>query len=169
MGDGDGPGTLCAAFQATVGRYPDQVALRVPDGAVSLAWGQYGQRVRQVAAGLAGLGVGRGDTVALMMTNQPEFHLADTAAVHLGAAAFSVYNTLAPGQVAHVLGNAGCRVAVCEEQFAARLLEAAAGTAVEHVVCVDGRPDGTLTLEEVTVGGDPGSGSAGGRWPLVTC
>jgi long-chain acyl-CoA synthetase len=65
MADAAGPGTLCAAFQATVARYPDQVALGTPGGAVTLTWGQYGQRVRQVAAGLAGLGVGRGATVGL--------------------------------------------------------------------------------------------------------
>ena len=91
-------------------------------------------------------------------TNRTEFHLADTAAMHLGAAAFSVYNTLAAEQISHVLGNAGCRVVVCEEQFAARLFEASRGTAVEQVVCVDGQPAGTLTLEAVVAAGDPGFG-----------
>jgi len=47
---------------------------------------------------------------------------------------------------------------VCEEQFARRLLEVADGTAGEHVVCVDGRPAGTVTLEEMVAGGDPGFG-----------
>jgi long-chain acyl-CoA synthetase len=158
MAHAGGPGTLCAAFQATVARYPDQVALRTPGGAVTLTWGQYGQRVRQVAAGLAGLGVGRGATVGMMMANRPEFHLADTAAMHLGAAPFSVYNTLAAEQIAHVLGNAGCRVVVCEEQFAARLIAGSRGTAVEQVVCVDGQPAGTLTLEAVVAAGDAGFG-----------
>jgi long-chain acyl-CoA synthetase len=158
VADAGGPGTLCAAFQATVARYPDQVALRTPGGAMTLTWGQYGQRVRQVAAGLTGLGVGRGATVGLMMANRPEFHLADTAAMHLGAAPFSVYNTLAAEQITEVLGNAGCQVVVCEEQFATRLIEGSRGTAVEHVVCVDGQPAGTLTLEAVVAAGDAGFG-----------
>ena len=152
------PATMCEAFQATVARYPDELALRTAGGAVAITWGDYAGRVRQIAAGLAGLGVRRGDTVALMMTNRPEFHLVDTAALHLGAIPFSVYNTFAAEQIDQVLANAGNRVVLCEEQFVPRLLEVTGGTAVEHVVCVDGQPAGTVTVEEMVAGGDPGFG-----------
>jgi len=158
MTEPDAPATLCEAFQHTVARHPGDVALRTVGGAVPVTWGSYAGRVAQIAAGLAALGVRRGDTVALMMTNRPEFHLADTAAFHLGAVPFSVYNTSAAGQIAHVLADAGARVVVCEEQFAARLLAVVGGTAVHHVVCIDGHPGGTLTLEELMAGGDPGFG-----------
>jgi len=157
---------MCEAFQATVARYPREVALRTPGGAVELTWEQYASRVRGIAAGLAGLGVSRGDTVALVMASRPEFHLVDTAAFHLGAVPFSVYNTFAAEQVTQVLSNAGSRVVVCEQQFAQRLLAVKDSTAVEHVVCVDGRPDGTVTLEEVVAGGDPGFGFET-RWRAV--
>jgi len=116
--------TMCEAFQQTVAQHPQQVALRTPGGAVTITWEEYAGRVRQIAAGLAGLGVRRGDTVALMMTNRPEFHLADTAAFHVGAAPFSVYNTFALEQMTEVLGDAGSRVVICEEQFAPRLMAA---------------------------------------------
>jgi long-subunit acyl-CoA synthetase (AMP-forming) len=53
-----------------------------------------------------------------------------------------------------VLSNAASRVVVCEEQFAAQLLAARDVTAAGHVVCVDGNPDGTLTLGELVAGGD---------------
>ena len=159
--------TMCQAFQQTAERYPQEVALRTPGGAVTITWEGYAGRVRQIAAGLARLGTGHGDTVALMMTNRPEFHLADTAASHLGAVPFSVYNTAAAGQIAHVLADSGCRVVICEEKFAGRLLEAAAGTAVRHVVCVDGRPDSTITLDELAAGGDPEFGFED-RWRAVT-
>jgi long-chain acyl-CoA synthetase len=148
------PATVCEAFQGTAARYPQQVALRTPGGAVAVTWHQYAGRVREIAAGLAGLGVGSGDTVALMMTNRPEFHLVDTAVFHLGAVPFSIYNTFAPEQIRQVLANAASRVAVCEEQFAAQLLAARDVTAVEHVVCVDGNSGGTLTLGDVAAGGD---------------
>jgi long-chain acyl-CoA synthetase len=49
-------------------------------------------------------------------------------------------------------------VVVCEQQFAAKLLEVAGGTALEHLVCVDGEPDGALTLAELQVRGDPAFG-----------
>ena len=158
MADLGSPATMCEAFQATAARCPHELALRTVGGAVTVTWGDYAGRARQIAAGLAGLGVGRGDTVALMMTNRPEFHLADTAAFHLGAIPFSVYNTFAAEQIAQVLANAGNRVILCEEQFVPRLLEVTGGTAVEHVVCVDGQPAGTVTVDEMVAGGDPGFG-----------
>ena len=64
------------------------------------------------------LGVRRGDTVGLMLTNRPEFHLLDTAAMHLGATPFSIYNTSSAEQIAYLLGDAGNRVVAVEAAFA---------------------------------------------------
>jgi long-subunit acyl-CoA synthetase (AMP-forming) len=148
------PSTFCEAFQATARRHPDAVALRTPGDTMSVTWGEYSARVSTIAAGLAALGVRRGDTLAMMLTNRPEFHLVDTAAMHLGATPFSIYNTLAPEQIGYVLSNAGNRVVVCEEQFAATVLAAIPlGGLVQQVICVDGKPDGTVTLESVEAGG----------------
>jgi acyl-CoA synthetase (AMP-forming)/AMP-acid ligase II len=82
--------SLCGAFQITSSANADRPALRDVDGSVEISWGQYAERVRSIATGLASLGVGRGDTVALLLTNRPEFHLVDTAVLHLGAAPFNV-------------------------------------------------------------------------------
>jgi long-subunit acyl-CoA synthetase (AMP-forming) len=65
-----------------------------------------------------------------------------------------------------VLADAGSRVAVCEERFAPRLLTHRGATAVEHVVCVDGRPGGTATLAELEAGADPAFGFQA-RWQAV--
>src|SRR3954468_2361016 len=143
------PATLPAAFQQTVAAHPHRLALASADGSVRLTWRQYGERVERLAGGLASLGVGRGDPVALMLTNRPEFHLVDAAALHVGATPFSIYNTLAPEQMAHLFGNAGNRVVVCEEQFLDQIRAAAPETAVEHVICVDAAPDGTIALSEL--------------------
>jgi long-subunit acyl-CoA synthetase (AMP-forming) len=142
--------TLCDAFQATAAVEPDEVALRNGDGSVEITWREYAERVRRIAAGLAALGVGRGDTVALMMTNRPEFHLVDTAVFHLGATPFSIYNTSAPDQIAHLFSNAGNRVVIAEEQFLDRI-RAARGDAEQPstLVCVDAAPDGAIGLDEL--------------------
>ncbi|MGW0249603.1 AMP-dependent synthetase/ligase [Nocardia goodfellowii] len=149
------PDTLCAAFQANVAKYGDAVALRTMGGAQSLTWREYGDRVRAIAAGLAGLGVGPGDTVALMMTNRPEFHLCDTGVLHAGATPFSVYNTNPVDLLAYQFGNARNKVVICEKQFAPQVLAAVTaaagqGARVEHVLCVDEAVEGTLSLAEVT-------------------
>jgi long-subunit acyl-CoA synthetase (AMP-forming) len=148
--------SLCEAFQNTAARQPGAVALRSLGGATRITWGEYAARVARIAAGLSRLGVGHGDTVALMMTNRPEFNVCDTAAMHLGAAPFSVYNTLPSEQIAYLFRNAGNRVVICEAAFAPRVREAAAGTAVEQVVCVDGAPDGAIALERLEAGDDGG-------------
>ncbi|HWM07353.1 MAG TPA: AMP-binding protein, partial [Actinophytocola sp.] len=145
--------TLCASFQDYVARTPDAVVLRTPGDAVTITWREWDQRVRKLAAGLAALGVGRGDTVGLMLANRPEFHLADAAALHLGATPFSIYNTSAPEQIEYLFGNAGNRVVFCDERFLPRIREISG--AVEHIVCVDGPAEGAMSLADLESRGDP--------------
>ena len=99
---------------------PDEVALRTPRRRASRSPGaSTRERVERIAAGLAALGVERGDTVALMLLNRPEFHLVDTAALHLGATPFSVYNTSTAEQIEYLFANAGNRVVVTEQALPA--------------------------------------------------
>jgi long-chain acyl-CoA synthetase len=151
-----GAATLCEAFQITAAENAGEVALRTPGDAVSVTWAEYADRVRSIAGGLASLGLGRGDTIALMMINRPEFNICDTAAMHLGATAFSIYNTCSPEQIEYLFSNAANRIVICEEQFAELILKAKAGTSVEHVICIDGAPEGTIPLAE-----DEGAAEAG--------
>ena len=144
------PTTMCEAFQRTASVDPDAVALRALGGAVSITWREYAARVETIAAGLAGLGVNPGDTVAIMLTNRPQFHLVDTAVLHLGATPFSVYNTNAAETINYLFENAENRVVVTEEQFVPRLIDAQAiGSKIEHIVCLDGAPHGTISLADV--------------------
>ncbi len=140
---------LCEAFQNTVSRCGDRIALRNSGSDSGITWNEYGRRVERIAAGLAALGIGRGDTVAMMMTNRPEFHLIDSAALHLGATPFSIYNTSAPEQIEYLFGNAANRVVFCEEQFVPRIAEVRGNTEIEHIVCVDAAPQGTTTLDQL--------------------
>nr|WP_221333352.1 fatty acid--CoA ligase FadD11 [Nocardia transvalensis] len=142
---------MCAAFQYNAARQPDAVALRTPGDAATLTWREYARQVRDVAAGLAALGVRRGDTVALMMANRPEFYPLEVGAQHLGAASFSIYNTLPPEQIAHVLTNSGARVVMCEPRYVDRLR--ASGAALDRIVCVDEAPEGTLPVADLIASG----------------
>jgi len=149
--------SLPDAFQKVAAHFGDTVALRAGDGSVELTWAQYRDRVERVAGGLAAAGVGRGDTVAMLLTNRPECPLVDTAAMHLGATPFSIYNTSSPEQIDYVLRHAACRVIVTEARFVERVLGVRAGLpGLEHVVVVDGPVDGTRTLEELEADAAPG-------------
>ncbi len=138
--------SLCEAFQNTVERCGDTVALRTPGGAQEISWREYGERVRRLASGLASVGVGPGDTVGIMLLNRPEFALIDTAALHLGAVPFSIYNTSSPEQVTYLFGNAGNSVVVTEQVFLPSIR--AAETSFETIISIDGG-EGTLSLEDL--------------------
>src|SRR3954468_24952732 len=150
--------TAAATFQFTAQRCADRPALRTLDGATEITWGEYNERVQKAAAGLASLGLKKGDTVALMMVNRPEFHVADAAAMHLGATPFSIYNTYTADQIAFLVEDAAPRVAVTEPQFLERLQEVQKrDNALEHIVVVEGdAPDGGLTLDELEASGEEG-------------
>jgi long-chain acyl-CoA synthetase len=131
--------TIVAAFRTTVEDHPDRVAVRTKDDEISLTWSELRERVDALAGGLAALGVKRGDRVALMMNNRPEFHVADLAVMTLGATPFSIYQTFSPEQIAFVVADAGARVALVESAFADAFR--AAGTDVEHLLVLeDGWP-----------------------------
>ena len=151
MSTSDRPATLCEAFQRTAAVDPDAVALRTPGGATTLTWREYADQVRQVAAGLAGLGVKRGDTVSLMMANRVEFYPLEVGAQHVGAISFSVYNTLPAEQLVYLFDNADTKVVICEAQYVDRIR--ASGADVERIVCLDGSPDGTMSVDDLIAAG----------------
>jgi long-subunit acyl-CoA synthetase (AMP-forming) len=150
--------TLVEAFQVTVAEHGGQTALRTKDDEFKASWAVYGERVRAVAAGLAALGVGRGDTVGIMLTNRPEFHFVDTAAMHLGATPFSLYNTSTAEQIEYLVADAGNSVLVTEQAFLDTVLAVReADNALEHVVVVDGEGrDGAISLAELEARGEEG-------------
>jgi len=145
------PTTLCEAFQRVAAIDPDAVALRTPGDTQTMTWRQYAADVRRVAAGLAGLGIRRGDTVSLMMANRIEFYPLEVGAQHLGATSFSVYNTLPAEQLTYVFDNAGTKVVICEQQYVDRIR--ASGARLEHIICIDGSPEGTLSLDDLYAAG----------------
>ncbi len=151
MSTSDRPTTLCEAFQRVAAVDPDAVALRTPGDTQTLTWRQYADQVRQVAAGLAGLGVKRGDTVSLMMANRVEFYPLEVGAQHVGAISFSVYNTLPAEQLVYLFDNADTKVIMCEAQYVERIR--ASGAAIEHIVCLDGSPEGTMSVDDLIAAG----------------
>ena len=70
-----------------------------------------------LAGGLAALGLKRGDTLALMLANRPEFHLCDLAAMMVGAAPFSIYSTYTAEQIRYLVADAEARILICEQEY----------------------------------------------------
>jgi long-subunit acyl-CoA synthetase (AMP-forming) len=108
--------TLCDQFRVTAMRSGDAPAFsdESPGGAgwQSLTWAQARQRVLELAAGFAALGLAPGERVVFMLPNRSEHVLADLAAVHAGGLGVTLYATLAPEQIAYVVADCDARIAV---------------------------------------------------------
>jgi long-subunit acyl-CoA synthetase (AMP-forming) len=120
--------------------------------------------------GLARLGVGRGDFVAIMATNRPEHVVADQAAVHAGATPSTFYYTLAPEQIRYCAGHCEAKVAVLENRDMLKRWQEIREElpALRHLVVLEGAEDesgdhGVLTWDQLVAGGrealaaDPGA------------
>jgi long-subunit acyl-CoA synthetase (AMP-forming) len=143
--------TLTEALRRTAANNPDIVAVRTPDDSVSLTWAELLERVDAVAGGLAKLGVGPGETVAIMLANRPEFHIVDLATVTTGATPFTIYTTYPAAEIEYLISDSGARVAIVEQGFLTVFLEARKNLpALEHVIVVDGEPPaGAISLADV--------------------
>jgi long-subunit acyl-CoA synthetase (AMP-forming) len=148
--------TVAEAFRNTATRCANQLAVGTLGRDDHLTWGALRARVDALAGGLARLGLGHGDTVALMLANRPEFQVTDLAAMMLGGVPFSIYPTSTPEQIEYVVGDSGARVAVTERAFVEPFLKAAENLPeLDHVIVIDGEGEqGTLRLDEVE-GSDP--------------
>ncbi|MDQ6820626.1 MAG: AMP-dependent synthetase/ligase [Actinomycetota bacterium] len=143
--------TVIEALRRTAASHPEIVAVRTSDDDISLTWSELLARVDALAGGLAQLGVRRGDTVAIMLSNRPEFHLVDLATAMLGATPFSIYTTYPAEEILYLMRDAAAKVAIVEQAFLAPILEVQrALPPLEHVIVVDGdAPSGTLSLGDV--------------------
>ena len=79
-------------------------------------WRQLHARVRDFAHGLASLGVGPGEVVAVLGDNRPEWLISELAAQSLGACTVGIYPTSVGEEIVHVLTDGQVRVVVAEDQ-----------------------------------------------------
>ena len=81
-----------------------------------MSWSLYAARVRDFAHGLAELGIQRGDIVAVLGDNRPEWLIAELAAQSIGAAVVGIYPTSIGEELLHILTLARVKVVIAEDQ-----------------------------------------------------
>ena len=103
------PGTLNQLFFEAVSKYNRPDALQVKTGGAyrPISHGEVADRVRHAARGLSSLGVRRGDRVAILSENRPEWAIADYACLSVGLTDVPIYPTLPADQVAYMLRDSG--------------------------------------------------------------
>ena len=114
------------------------------------------QRVRALARAFLDWGAQKGDRIALIGENRWEWAVADFASLAIGAANVPIYPTLTGEQVAVLIRDAGCRIAVVStrQQFD-KLNSVRAQTQLERIVMMDSHaPEGAIAMSELLAGAD---------------
>ncbi len=136
----DAPRTLPALLFQQARRRPAATAIRRKDLGIwhRVSWGQYAERVRQVAAGLLALGLRPGENVAVLGENRPEWLYSHLGIMTAGGATCGIYPTSAPEQVEYVLRHSDARVVFVEdEEQLEKVLAVRERTSVVRVVVWD--------------------------------
>ena len=136
------PRSVPELFLERVGRTPDREAFRHPaaGGWRSLTWAETEARVRAVATGLRGLGVGMEDVCAILSGTRLEWVLADFGILCAGGATSTIYPSSTAEDCAFVLADSGAVVCFVEDWEQARKLmgRRAELPRLRHLVLLDG-------------------------------
>ena len=96
------------------------------------------ERVMAVSGALRRWGVGKGDRVAILSENRPEWTIADFASLLIGAVTVPIYATLTAEQTAYILRDSGARVIfLSSETQLQKVLSIREQTALEKLVVMD--------------------------------
>jgi len=110
--------TLPKALVQIAGAQPERVAMRRKEFGIwqDIPWSEYLEKVKDVAIGLHELGVRKGDHVAIIGENQPEWLFSALGVMSAGATFVGVYSTNPVTECEYVVGHAGAVVYICEDE-----------------------------------------------------
>jgi len=113
-----GPASFPEVFFAQAEAQKERVAMRRKQYGIwnRITWREYARMVREAAAGLLAMEVERGDRVAVLGDNRPEWLVCHIAAMTIGAVTCGVYSTSAADQVAYVVGHSESGVLFVENE-----------------------------------------------------
>ncbi|UXH78144.1 long-chain-fatty-acid--CoA ligase [Roseateles amylovorans] len=130
--DADVYPSLIELMEAAFAQFPDRPAYKMLGRSISYA--QIDEASRALAAYLQGLGLEKGDRVAIMMPNVPQYPVAVAAVLRAGFVVVNVNPLYTPRELEHQLKDAGAKAIVIVENFAATLQQVMAHVPTKHVV-----------------------------------
>src|SRR3954453_1629670 len=110
------PMTPLAFLQRSAEVYPDRLA--VVHGDLRRTWSEVDERCRRLASALVARGIGRGDTVAVMLPNTPPMVEAHFGIPVAGAVLNALNTRLDPESIAFMLDHGEARVVIVDPEFA---------------------------------------------------
>ena len=150
--------TLCEIFYHSVETYrkPDHLKVKRDGAWRDISSEEFRRAVEEISMGLRTLGVEKGDRVALLSENRPEWAYVDLATLCAAAADAPIYPNLPPAQVLYVLNDSQAKVAIASTAAQVKKVMEVRAKAphLKHVIRFDDPPqEGTLSLEEVRARG----------------
>ena len=143
--------------------YPDKMA--VVHGSLRRTWSQTYERCRRLASALQRAGLGKGDTVAVMLPNTPPMVEAHFGVPMAGAVLNSLNTRLDPEAVAFMLDHGEARAVIVDPEFAGTMRRAIALRKETRPLLVIDVEDalftgetqriGSITYDAFLAGGDP--------------
>jgi len=127
MGANQKTDTVPTLFWARVQEWADRVAMREKVFGIwrSISWKQYGENARHVALGLISLGLKKGDRVAIISENNPEWLYSDMGILAAGGVTVGIYTTDSVTQVEYIVKHSGSKFFIAEnEEQLDKILEA---------------------------------------------
>ena len=124
--------SLVALMEESFKTYKDRVAYSFMGKEIT--FGQTNNLSLAFGAYLQGLGLVRGDRVAIMMPNVPQYPVAVAAILRAGYVVVNVNPLYTPRELEHQLNDSGAKAIVIVENFASTLEQCLANTPVKHVV-----------------------------------
>jgi long-chain acyl-CoA synthetase len=124
--------TLPAALARTARNYPEKTALVMMGKKVS--YRQLDEQVDRFAAALSGLGVRKGDKVAIVLPNIPQMVIASYAVFRLGAVAVMNNPLYTERELEYQLNDSDSKIAICMDLIVPRILSVQDRTKIETVI-----------------------------------
>jgi long-chain acyl-CoA synthetase len=148
MSDAEGskpatPRTLCELFYRAVDSSDkeDRLLYKREGHWRAISTASLRDSVEEIALGLREFGLSRGDCLALISENRPEWAIVDLAALTIGAVVVPLYTTLPPAQLMHALQESEARMLVASRAaLAERILPELERTSLRHVFVMDETP-----------------------------
>ena len=165
--------TLADLLPRAAKLYGDTPAVTFKDGGewVKRSFNEVEATVRDLALGLAGLGVAKGDKVSILANTRPEWTYFDFAALSIGATVVPIYQTNSPEECQYVLENSDAKVVVVEDDEQLEKIRAVRDQLplLEQVVRMTGASEDAISLEDLAArGADRGAAEWERLWSAVT-
>ena len=143
---------LCAVFYDGADRFGDKPFLwsKIKGKYRPLSWAETAKQISLLSRGLRSLGIGKGERVALVAENRPEWPISELAIIAAGAVAVPAYTTNTVDDHLHILDNSGAKaVIVSSAALAKNLLPAALRSKSCKIVIAIEEPHVTQSLAKV--------------------